>query len=135
LKKYWKNLCLYILPCFVIAFCIARPFFSFVFGESWKASGVYFQYILPWMFMMMMVSPINFLPIVFGKQKELLFLEGFFLILRFSALYLGVATNNFQTSIVLFSTVGFFFSLVLFFWFYSLIKAYEKRIESFSDKK
>ena len=128
LKKYWKYLCFYILPFFVLAFLIARPIFIFLYGADWEESALYFQYLLPWMFMVMLVTPVYFIPILFNKQKMMLILEIICLIFRFGALAIGIYTKNFQTGILLFSLAGLFFTSLNFIWFYSMINKYEKII-------
>jgi O-antigen/teichoic acid export membrane protein len=128
LKKYWKYLCIYILPCFIIAFFIAKPIFIFLFGAQWEESAVYFQYLLPWMFMTMLASPVQFIPILFKKQRMLLILEIICLLFRWGALSIGIITVRFQTGILLFSIAGLLFSSLNFIWFYSLISKYEKHI-------
>lgn len=126
LKKYWKYSCFYILPCFVAAFLIARPAFVIFLGSQWAESALYFQYLLPWMFMSMLVSPVQFVPILFNRQKIALWLEIFHLLFRFGALGIGIYFMNFQTGILLFSLVGLFFTSINFVWFYSMIKKYEQ---------
>jgi Membrane protein involved in the export of O-antigen and teichoic acid len=126
LQKYWISLCKFILPCFILAGIVARPVFQFIFGSDWNESGLYFQYLLPWMFMMTMVSPVYFIPILFNQQNKALIIEIIFLILRLSSLYVGIRLGDFQLSILLFSISGFIFSSVLFIWFYSLVKKHEK---------
>ena len=121
LKKYWKSLIIYILPFFVLAFFIARPVFVFVFTNQWEESALYFQYLLPWMFMTMMVAPVNFIPILFKKQKMMLILEIICLILRLGALSIGIFTNDFQIGILIYSIVGLVFTSVNFGWFYFLL--------------
>jgi O-antigen/teichoic acid export membrane protein len=129
LKKYWKY-CFYLIPFFILAFIIAKPLFSFIFGANWEESGIYFRYMLPWMFMGIMVSPLYFVPIIFHKQNQALLIEIIFLLFRLGALWIGIYHQNFQTGILLFSVVGFVLTLLTFFWFYSLIVKYEKSIIS-----
>ena len=129
MKKYWIALCKYILPFFVLGAIVARPAFRIVFGSDWEESGLYFQYLLPWMFMMMIVSPVYFIPIILKRQNKALIIEVLWLIFRLISLYIGIHLADFQTGILLFSITGFVFSVLLFFWFYSLIKKYEKRLE------
>ena len=128
LKKYWKSLCFYILPCFIAALLIARPAFVIIFGSQWAESALYFQFLLPWMFMMMLVSPVQFVPILFNKQRIALWLEILHLIFRFGALGIGIYFMNFQTGILLFSLVGLFFTSFNFVWFYRMIKRYEGEV-------
>ena len=126
LKKYWKYLCFYILPCFVVAFLIARPAFIIFFGSQWEESALYFQYLLPWMIMAMFVSPVQFVPILFNKQKIALLLEIIHLLFRFGALGIGIYFMHFQTGILFFSLVGLFFTSLNFVWFYTMIRKYER---------
>jgi len=128
LKRYWKYLCFYILPCFVLAFFIARPLFVIFFGAEWEESALYFQYLLPWMFMIMLVSPVQFMPILFNKQKIALCLEIIHLLFRWGALGIGIYLMHFQTGILLFSLVGLFFTSLNFIWFYLMIKKYEQNL-------
>ncbi|GHV09148.1 polysaccharide biosynthesis protein [Bacteroidia bacterium] len=129
LKKYWKY-CFYLIPFFILAFIIAKPLFGFIFGANWEESGTYFQYMLPWMFMGIMVSPLYFVPIIFYKQNQALLIEIIFLLFRFVALWTGIYYQNFETGILLFAIVGFVLTAITFFWFYSLIFKYEKSIIS-----
>lgn len=126
IKKYWKSMLIYVLPCFVIAFIVAKPLFRIVFGEVWEESGLYFQYLLPSMFMMMMTSPISSILIVFNKQNKALGLEITYLLLRWIALSIGVYYVDFQLGILLFSLSGAFLNLGVWIWQYSIIKKYEK---------
>jgi O-antigen/teichoic acid export membrane protein len=128
LKTYWKNIFRYILPCFVLAFFIAKPLFSFIFGAKWEESGLYFQYLLPWMFLMMATAPLYSVFIVFKKQNKTLWMEGVYLVLRWLALYIGVHFMNFQLGIFLFSMTGALITTVFLVWIYVIIKKYEHSI-------
>jgi len=128
LKKYWKYLCFFILPCFLLAFFIAKPAFVILFGAQWEESALYFQYLLPWMFMALLTSPVYFVPILFKKQKIALILEITCLMSRWGALGIGIYLINFQTGILLFSFAGLLFTTVNFIWFYSLISKYERSL-------
>ena len=130
LKKYWLSLCKYILPFFVLAAIIARPAFRFVFGADWDESGIYFQVLLPWMFMMIITSPVYFLPILFKQQNKFLIYEIIYLIFRLISLYIGIRAVDFRLGILLFSITGFIFSTILLIWLYSLIKKYEEGLNS-----
>jgi len=130
LKKYWLSLCKYILPCFILAGIVARPVFRFAFGSDWDESGLYFQYLLPWMFMMMMISPVYFLSILFKQQGKALIIEIVYLVFRLISLYIGIRLADFRLGILLFSITGFVFSVVLFIWFYYLCRIKQFTYES-----
>ena len=129
LKKYWKLLCLYILPCFILAFALAQPsVFGFVFSAKWEETAIYFRYLLPWMFMLFVVSPVHFIPIVLKKQNIAMVVESIYLTFRIIALAIGIYSTNFQLCIFLFCATGFLFSSVLLIWFYCLVKKYDQRL-------
>jgi len=128
LKKYWKYLCLFIFPWFILAFFIAKPLFVILFGAQWEESAMYFQYLLPWMFMALLASPVYFVPIIFKKQKIALILEVTCLLFRWGALGVGIYSASFQTGILLFSLAGLLFTALNFIWFYSLISKYERSL-------
>jgi O-antigen/teichoic acid export membrane protein len=132
LKTYWKSLCLYILPGFIVAFLIAKPLFGFIFGTKWEESGLYFQYMLPWMFLMLATSPLYSVFIVFKKQNKSLWMEVIYLVLRWLALFVGVYFMNFQLGILLFSMTGVLISMVFLVWIYSIIRKYENSITAIS---
>jgi O-antigen/teichoic acid export membrane protein len=129
LKSYWKNLCIYLLPCFVLAFFIAMPFFSIVFGAPWKESGIYFQYLLPWMFMMLTTAPLHSIFIIFKKQHKTLWMEFFYLLLRWLVLYSSICLMNFQLGILLFASLGVVYAIIFLIWIYSTIRKYEIGIQ------
>lgn len=124
LKKYFKSVVLYILPFFIIAFFVAQPnIFQFIFGsEEWGNSAIYFRYLLPWMFLFLMASPIHFLPIIYRKQNHLLVIEIVYFIFRLIALLIGIYYMDFRLCILLFSITGFIFSGFQVIWFYRLAK-------------
>jgi len=129
LKKYWKYLCLFISPFFLLAFMIAKPLFTILFGVQWEGSALYFQYLLPWMFMTLLASPVYFIPILFNKQKIALALEITYLLFRWGALGIGIYLMRFQTGILLFSLVGLAFTSLNFVWYYSMINKYERTLK------
>jgi len=122
IKDYWKGLCIYILPVFILGYFIAQPFFSFVFGEQWTAAGTYFRYMLPWGFMLMTTAPLYPVFIVLRKQKQTTCVELIYLLIRWLALFAGVYFADFGLSIMLFSTAGIVFGLFYILWIYFISK-------------
>lgn len=57
-----------------ISLFVAGPFlFAFVFGESWRESGVYAQILSVWIFLDLVKAPIAQIPAIVGKQKLVLY--------------------------------------------------------------
>ncbi|MDR3340422.1 MAG: oligosaccharide flippase family protein [Candidatus Symbiothrix sp.] len=129
LKTYCKSICMYILPFFILASFIAEPLFCIVLGAKWEESGIYFRYLLPWMFLMLATAPLNSIFIVFNKQNKTLWLEVFYLLLRWLALYAGIHFMNFGLGILLFSMTGVLFSTLSLIWIYTIIRNYSKNIK------
>lgn len=126
IRKYWKVASLLFLPLFVIAGVVAIPVFGFVFDHDWAESGIYFQYLLPWMFMMIMVYPLHYIPIVFRQQNKAMLLEATQLVFRILAIVTGIHYGDFKLTILLFSAVSTIFSIIQLIWFYRLLKQYEE---------
>ncbi|WP_457641501.1 lipopolysaccharide biosynthesis protein [Persephonella sp.] len=72
--KYIKIVILWLiilsLPIFGIFYFLAVDLFTFMFGEQWYLSGEYSKILIPYLFLNFLVSPISYIPIVFGKQKQ-----------------------------------------------------------------
>ncbi|MDR3217932.1 MAG: oligosaccharide flippase family protein [Dysgonamonadaceae bacterium] len=130
LKTYCKSICIYILPFFILASFIAEPLFRIVLGAKWEESGIYFRYLLPWMFLLLATAPLNSIFIIFNKQNKTLWLEVFYLLLRWLALYTGIHFINFSLGILLFSMTGVLFSMLSLIWIYVIIRNYTKNIGS-----
>jgi O-antigen/teichoic acid export membrane protein len=126
MKSYWKGLCLYILPIFVLAFLVAKPLFAFIFGSQWETAGTYFQYMLPWGFMLLMTNSFYSVFIVFEKQKSVLLIDFLYLIARFFSLYVGVCMKDFNISIMLFALSGIIFTSIFMARIYFIVRKYER---------
>lgn len=128
INLYWKRSLLYMIPCFLIAFAIGPWFFGFVFGAEWEASGTYFRYILPWMFGILITTPMGFLPLLFNRQRTAMVIEIFYFISRAIALFIGIRMDDFNLCILLFSAVGLLFMGITLFWYKRIIRQYEHRL-------
>jgi O-antigen/teichoic acid export membrane protein len=127
MKSYWKNLFLFLLPCFIVLICVAKPLFCFIFGEQWTDSGIYFQYMALWWFMVMTTSPLFSVFMVFRKQHKTLFAEIIYLFVRMIALYIGVYYMDLKLGIMAFSVAGIVFAVSYIIWIYRIIGEYEKK--------
>lgn len=89
-------------------------FFEYIFGEDWKAIGLYTRILVPWLFFMFLCSPITPLITILNKQKILLFFDISLLIFRFLGLYIGFKFyNDLTISVILFSLIGAVFNIVM----------------------
>jgi O-antigen/teichoic acid export membrane protein len=70
ITKALKLLILISIIPFAFIFFFGGDLFAFVFSEKWRGAGEFSQIMAPWFLMNFLVSPISFLPIVLGKQRE-----------------------------------------------------------------
>jgi O-antigen/teichoic acid export membrane protein len=127
-KQFWQKSFFFSVPILISAYIISPSLFGFIFGTSWIDSAIYFRYLLPWVLFEFMTTSVAFLPIVFKKQAKAFWLESTGLILRLSALSVGIILKDFNISVLLLSIVtsGYFAGKLI--WYISLIKKYETRI-------
>jgi O-antigen/teichoic acid export membrane protein len=91
---------------FIIA-GIAGPFlFRVFFGEKWTEAGQYMQILLPWIFIVLVSSPLSFLSDMLKRQRMAMWLDIIKIAARIPALAIGVYFNNIYLAIVLFSAVS-----------------------------
>ncbi|GHU90887.1 polysaccharide biosynthesis protein [Bacteroidia bacterium] len=128
INQYQKYCLLLALPLFAIVFVFSGWLFKTIFGVQWEESGRYFQYILPWIFMLLLTSPLGFLPIIFHKQKQYMYLGIIYFLCRLATLGAGIYLKDFNLAVLLFCTTGLAFSLAIQLWYRILINNYEKRL-------
>jgi O-antigen/teichoic acid export membrane protein len=107
---------------FSVIVVIAPDLFAWGFGEEWREAGIYTQILAPWIYMILLVSPISYLASIYGKQKKAMIIELCYMLIRLTALVLGLWLGNIYTALILFSLSGFFVLLYSFFWQISLTK-------------
>ena len=116
------------LPCFILLFLFASPLIEFLLSDEWSRSAVYFQIILPWMLIYFAVSPFDFIPNLFSKQKKAFLFDIAYCLLSLTGLIIGILWNNFTGAIILFSIAGGIYFLFLFFWYLRMLLKYEKSL-------
>jgi O-antigen/teichoic acid export membrane protein len=94
-----------ILPFLVAGF--AGPLlFSIFFGDKWTEAGRYMQILLPWIFIVLISSPLSFLPDMLKRQQTAMWLDVIKIAARIPALAIGVYYNNIYLALILFSLVS-----------------------------
>lgn len=107
---------------FLTLLIFAPKIFAFVFGIEWYDAGRYTQLLAPYLYLVFITSPLAYLPILLGQQKKALIIDLVHLILRISALFIGVLFNKSDLAIGLFSLVGLMVVLYTLFWFLHIAK-------------
>jgi lipopolysaccharide exporter len=124
-KLLLKMIALGIVP-FAAAMLFAPKFFGWYFGTDYMLAGEYLQYILPWLFMVYITSPISFIPNLFKQQAKAFAIDLIYLILRFAVLALGIYFDNFELALLLYSGVGVVVLLFYQSWCLHLLKKSEQ---------
>ncbi len=118
LLKIYKRLALFAIIPHTIFYLLAPSLFVFFFGEEWRIAGNYTQYLIPWLFLVFLNSPLSSIYIVKGKQKEYFIYEIFLLVSRGISLFIGCYFfKDPNTTIFLYGLVGFLFNAFLI-WYY-----------------
>lgn len=109
------------LPLFVVAFIFAEPILTLLLGVEWADTAVYFRYMLPWIFMMLISSSISFIPNIFSTQRTEAFMYVLLFIARIIVLAIGIRLNDFALAIKLFCITGTGFSCIITAWYFKLM--------------
>ena len=106
-----------ILPLCIVLF-FGEEIFEFILGEKWGESGVYAGLISPWLLIVFITSPIEYVILVLQKQKISLLFNIISVLSRFTVLLLGCFfLKDIYTAISLFSLVSF---ILWFFYLYKI---------------
>ncbi len=119
-KETLKKLFLIGFVPFVIGLFFSPEIFSFVFGADWKTAGEYTQILLPYVFLVFLISPLAYIPILKKKQRTSFSIELVYLFARILALLVGIYYENIILAISLYSAVGVIIQLILMTWFFKL---------------
>ena len=95
-----------------LALVVAGPWlFGLVFGEAWRESGVYMQWLALWWFMRFVNLPSIMLVPVLNLQRAFLMLEAAAIVPRFMAIPLAAFYADTHAAIAGYAAVGFAFHL------------------------
>lgn len=118
--KTSKNLLILGFVIFSALFIISF-YLDILFGSNWVNVGLYARILIPWLFFALISNPLTTLILVLNKQKTILLFDATTLIFRFLAFYIGFHFyNSIIISLAIFSSIGVFFNIFLFFY---LLKA------------
>lgn len=113
--KITKKMSLLSLLGFGFLFFIAEDLFAFVFGETWRVSGVYAKYLLPMFMLKFIVSPLTNTHSVFEKQKSSFILQLLMFILSVGSIFIAhIKGMSFESFLILFSLTMTLFYILRF---------------------
>lgn len=121
-KKAFRDLFKVAVIPFILLFC-STLLFSYLFGQEWEMAGKVARFLVPWLFVGFLNSPITYIITVLKRQKQIVFYESFLLIARYLSLYLGYKYyHSFVWSVGLYAFSGFIFNLFLLFYLQAIAK-------------
>ncbi|MEZ4825205.1 MAG: oligosaccharide flippase family protein [Bacteroidia bacterium] len=77
------------IPFLLITMIWGPSLFAWVLGEEWRTAGVYARWMMPWMFMVFMASPLSYLIDIRRKLREFLWYNIGLFSVRLAALWVG----------------------------------------------
>lgn len=128
LKEFCTKISFIVIPVFLLLLFITKPLFGWLFGAEWTTAGTYTQFMLPWLYFVLLTGSLSFIPKIFFKQKTAMFIEFAYIILRIIVLAIGVLLGSFKIAIILFCGVSALVIALQLIWYFSLVKEYERNI-------
>jgi len=118
-----------LVPLFVVLAIVLPSFTGWLLGEEWSVTGLYIRLLLPWLALNFITESVSYIVDVFQCQRANLIFEIMYLLIRLSALLLGVCMGNFMLGIALYGIGNFLLKLVFLFWLFKLVKVYDQSIK------
>lgn len=102
---------------FLILMIVGKDLFILVFGNQWGEAGIYIQILSPWLFFVLISSPLSTIFSVIEKQEMVLKFNIILLFSRLTALYIGGVYGDPIIAFALFSISG----IILYSWLNSML--------------
>ena len=116
-----------VIPIIAVAFLFAEPLFTFLFGDKWIGTGYYVRCIIPWLVVLLSANSLSFVANIFSTQRIDFFFQIAQLLLRVTALWVGISQSNFRLAILLFCAVSTAVQLLQWGWYLLQIHRYDKK--------
>lgn len=94
-----------LLPALALTI-LGEELFTVVFGPNWAEAGVYAQILAPWMFLLVVSSPLSNLFAILERQELALIVQVFIFGTRLAALILGGRQQNVYLALQLWTVTG-----------------------------
>jgi O-antigen/teichoic acid export membrane protein len=127
LNAFQKLLKIVLGPMIFIAI-LAPDIFNFAFGAEWRQAGTYAQWMMPWLLIQFVVSPLSIVSSVTGHQLGEFISQILFVVIRIGALLVGALLTEKNISVELFALSGFVVYIGFFMWLTKILKISFSRI-------
>lgn len=102
--------------------------FAAIFGEQWRVSGEYGEWLILWVAFLIFNAPSSVIFRILRRQKQNFFLNVLIIATRIACLLLGGMVLNDNQTIVVFSLVGVFWNIVYIYLAWRLTNDISKEI-------
>ncbi len=113
---------------FLALFIISPWLFSFVLGPEWSESGEYVRILTPYIFMVFIVTPMNFIPMLLNRQRKAFVIDVVYLIMRLTSLFTGIYFGSVYLALALYSLSGIIISIYQLVWIWLIASEAEKNM-------
>lgn len=96
--------------------------FTFVFGEEWAVSGIFVQILAPYLFLVFILSPLMYIPLVVNKHKNSFGFEIVLTVSRVGGMIFGSLNGDVYLALALYVGFSIIVQLANLIWIYSLTK-------------
>lgn len=117
------------LPIFIVLFFLKPDFFGVILGKDWTNITKTIQILLPWVFMVLITSPISFVPNSTNFQQKNLIFDLIYTGLKIMALFAGILLNDWYKAIMFYSFTGVLFLFFYLYWYNRLFLIADKRLQ------
>jgi O-antigen/teichoic acid export membrane protein len=101
----------------LVVLMIAGPeIFSLLFGRDWRQAGVFAQWLAPWLYLVLITSPLSPLFEVLERQGAGLVFQAFELLVRVTAIVAGARTRDTMMTVGLFAAGNVACTLASLLW-------------------
>lgn len=91
------------MPFAVTLILVVPDLFKYVFGSQWSLSGIFAQWMIPWVYLVFVTSPLSTTFEVMNKQSEYLIFQFLLFTVRLSAIFYGAYLKELTYAISLFA--------------------------------
>lgn len=113
---------------FLALFFVSPALFSWLLGPEWVVTGHYVQILTPFIFLVFVATPMNFIPLMLNRQRKAFVIDFCYLLLRLAALSIGIWYQDVMLALILYSAVGVCVNLYQLSWFYAIARKAEREM-------
>lgn len=111
---------------FLLLFLFSPSFFAWFLGPGYETTGHFVRILTPFIYLVFLVTPMNFIPLMLGRQRKAFIIDLVHLFLKLAALGTGIWFSSIQLALILYSAVGVSVCVYMLFWVYYMARAVEK---------